>query len=199
MKNLIFALLLCLSTAAVTAQESISFGPVVGVNFSKMADVAGDTEFKTGFVIGGQLTHSNINNWGVGGAILYSKEGVDIISNGVETEVGLTYLRVPVKGFVFFRDFEDAFRPKIFAGPSFAYLLGSETNIAGSNDEVDTKDMYKSFDLGLTIGTGFNARIAEGTWFNFDAGYTHGLLDVSEFGDASNRGFTVTAGVAFGF
>lgn len=201
MKNVTIALLLFFCTAGLTAQESISFGPMVGLNFSQISDVkGGSSEHKTGFVAGAQLTHSHINNWGIGAALLYSQEGVDIVQNSQTTEVGLTYLRLPVKGFIFFRDNADSFRPKIFAGPSFAFLLDSETEIEGTDQEVETRDMYNKFDVGLALGAGFNVRLAEGTWLNFDAGYTYGLLDVAESGnDGANRGIAITTGVAFGF
>ncbi len=198
MKSLSFALLLCLCTTALTAQESISFGPILGANFAKVStDGEADPEFNTGFVAGAQLTHSNINNWGVGGAILYSREGVDYQIAGQETALNLTYLRIPIKGFIFFRDNENTFRPKLFFGPSLGFLM--DADFKSGDVELDVKDTYNTFDLGLTAGLGFNARIVEGTWFNFDAGYTHGLLDVAENGDGSNRTITITGGVAFGF
>lgn len=200
MKNVITALLLCFSAFGLTAQESISFGPMIGLNFSQISDVkGGSSEHKTGFVAGAQLTHSHINNWGIGAALLYSQEGVDVVQGGQTTEIGLTYLRLPIKGFIFFRDNEDNFRPKIFAGPSFAFLVDSETEIEGTDQEIETRDLYNKFDLGLALGAGFNVRLAEGTWLNFDAGYTYGLLDVAKSGDGANRGIAVTTGVAFGF
>ncbi|MBI1226728.1 MAG: outer membrane beta-barrel protein [Bacteroidetes bacterium] len=196
MKNLIIAVLICCSAVAATAQETLSFGPVVGINFSTISDVK-NSEFNTGFAAGGQLIYSNVNNWGVGGAILYSREGVDVQANGVEGATNLTYLRIPLKGYWFFRKNEDRFRPKIFVGPSIGILLDSDAKYGDT--EIDIKDTYNTFDLGLMAGAGFNARIAEGTWFNFDAGYTYGLLDVADNTDGSNRNIGITAGVLFGF
>jgi hypothetical protein len=146
---------------------------------------------------GGQLTYSNVNNWGIGAAVLYSREGVKVDNRGAEAKTNLTYIRVPLKGYFFFRDNEDNFRPKIFAGPSFGILL--DADLKSGDDEVDMGDAYNTFDLGLTAGAGLNARIVEGTWFNLDIGYTYGFLDVAENADGSNRGITATAGVAFGF
>jgi outer membrane protein W len=199
MKNAISVLLLCLGAATLAAQETLSFGPVVGANFSRLSDIGGgvDVEFKPGIVAGGQLIYSNVNNWGVGGAVLYSREGVKTNNRDVETKTNITYIRVPLKFHYFFRDNEDNFRPKIFAGPSFGILLDADSKTG--DVETDLGDTFNTFDLGLTAGAGLNARIAEGTWFNLDIGYTYGFLDVAENADGSNRGITATAGVLFGF
>ncbi len=197
MKNLFFAILLLASANLLNAQQTLSFGPVIGANFATISDVDG-SEFNTGFMGGAQLTYSDVNNWGIGGAILYSREGVDVQVGNVEGATNLTYVRIPVKGYWFFRTNEDRFRPKLFVGPSIGILVDSDAKF--NNVEVDIKDTYNTLDLGLTAGLGFNARISEsGTWFNFDAGYTHGLLDVADNTDSKNRNLSVTAGILFGF
>ncbi len=199
MKNVFAALILCFGAAAISAQETLSFGPVIGANFSRISDIGNgvDVKFKPGLVAGGQLTYSSVNNWGIGAAVLYSREGVKTDNRGAESKINLTYIRVPLKGYFFFRDNEDNFRPKIFAGPSLGILLDADSK--SGDVEVDMGDAYNTFDLGLTAGAGLNARIMEGTWFNLDIGYTYGILDVAENADGSNRGITATAGVAFGF
>ena len=129
---------------------------------------------------------------------MYSREGADATANNIETSTNLTYIRVPLKGYLFFRENEDRFRPKIFIGPSIGFLLDADREVG--DDKFEVKDDFNTFDLGLTAGAGFNARLSEsGTWFNFDAGYTHGLLDVAKEGDGANRTITLTAGVLFGF
>ncbi len=196
MKNAFFAILLCACAMAATAQQTLSFGPVAGVNFSTISDVR-NSEFNTGFAGGAQLTYSDVNNWGLGAAVIYSREGVDVEAGGAEASTNLTYLRVPLKGYVFFRKNEDAFRPKIFFGPSLGFLMDSDVKVSGA--EIDLEDSYNKFDFGLTAGLGFNARITQGTWFNLDAGYTYGLLDVADNADGANRSIGITAGVLFGF
>lgn len=196
MKNAFFAILLCACATAVTAQQTLSFGPVVGVNFSKISDVR-NAEFNTGFAGGAQLTYSDVNKWGLGAAVLYSREGVDVQSNGAEVATNLTYIRVPLKAYLFFRKNEDAFRPKIFLGPSLGFLVDSDVKVDGN--EIDIEGSYNKFDFGVTAGIGFNARITQGTWFNLDAGYTYGLLDVADSANGGNRNIGITAGVLFGF
>jgi len=199
MKNVFFTMALCLGMTALSAQQSFTIGPVIGVNFSKISDFQNvDTEFRPGLALGGQLTYSTLANWGIGGALLYSQEGVAATVAGLETKLRLTYLRIPVKGFIFLGgNDEGSFRPKVFLGPSFGFLLDADAEVGGK--ETGVKDSYNNFDLGLTGGLGFNARVSQSTWFNFDAGYTHGLLDVAKNNDGANRTFTLTAGVGFGF
>lgn len=196
MKNLQIALLCCCFAVASQAQEIISFGPVVGPNFAKISNIS-NAEYNPGVAIGAQLVYSNENNWGLGGAVLYSQEGVNVLLNGEEGSTNLNYLRIPLKGYLFFGKNGESFRPKLFAGPSLGFMLNAETDYGGR--EVDVKSNYHTFDLGLTVGAGFNVRITEGTWFNFDAGYTHGLLDVSKFVEGGNRNIGATVGVLFGF
>ncbi len=197
MKNVFFALMLFFSTLSLQAQQTLSFGPIVGANFSKISDID-NSEFNTGVTAGGQLTYSNENNWGLGVGLLYSREGVDITAGSLEGETNLTYLRIPLKGYLFLRENEDRFRPKLFLGPSIGILLDGDSKLGGN--EIDVKDNFNTFDLGIMVGAGFNARLSEsGTWFNFDVGYTHGLLNVAENGaDGANRGITATVGVLFG-
>ena len=115
----------------------------------------------------------------------------------METSTDLTYLRLPLRGYLFLGKYGDSFRPKFFAGPTIGVLLNAESKYG--DNKTDVKSAFNDFDLGLAIGAGFNARIAEATWFNLDACYTHGLLDVAENTDGSNRNIGVMAGVLFGF
>ena len=111
---------------------------------------------------------------------------------------------MPLKFQYFFGELGDNFRPKIFAGPSFAFLIGGKSEIrAGeTTTTIDSKDVFEGFDVGLLGGLGFNYRLAERTWLNFDVAYTHGMLDVAgskSNSDAKNRLVNVNVGVAFGF
>jgi hypothetical protein len=201
MKNLLFIGLFCLSATVALSQITLSAGPAAGVNYSWISDIEGDYERTLGLNAGAQLTYSNIQNWGIGLGVFYSQEGVQFENGNQEYETELNYIRVPLKGFIFFRQNDDTFRPKIFLGPSFAFLVDGdvETPSDGTVVKLDSKDYYKTFDLGLLGGLGINIRLAETMWFNFDAGYTYGLLNIAEAGgDHSNRGIHGTVGLAFG-
>jgi outer membrane protein W len=68
--------------------------------------------------------------------------------------------------------------------------------------EIDAKDIYKSFDVGLLGSAGFHYNLVTNTWLHFDVSYYHGLSDISEDAITStthkNRNIGVNLGVAFG-
>lgn len=200
MKNIVFALFLLSAASAVQAQVN-SLGPTAGFNYAWMSNREGSTG-RPSFNAGLTYTYSIFEKGGLGVEARYSEEGMKLERGNVDYVTDLKYLRVPFKVHYFFNDLEDDFRPKIYAGPSLGFLIGGETEIVGENGKivVDSKDLFESFDFGATVGTGFNYRLAEMTWLNFDVAYTHGFVNVVDNGEESfNRNLNVNVGVAWGF
>jgi outer membrane protein W len=110
-------------------------------------------------------------------------------------------VEIPLVG-RFFLNQEGKFRPNLFIGPSFGFLMGA-TNKTGSSEAVkitDYKSTFNTFDLGLTGGLGLNYEIANETRLLLDARYTYGLSDITKAaGSVNNLPITLTAGVSFGF
>ncbi len=201
MKKLLFILFLTVSVSAVFSQSTLSFGPAVGANYSWVSEMDDNAmERKWGALAGLQLTYSNVNNWGIGLGAFYSREGVKQDVAGAQVKTELNYIRVPLKGIIFFRDLGDQFRPKIFVGPTFGYLTGGETEFKPNGEVIinNSRDVFDHWDVGLLGGLGINIRMSEMMWFNFDAGYTYGLTNLTDGGDASNRNVHTTVGLAFG-
>ncbi len=180
-----------------------SLGPTVGFNYAWMSDI-NDATGRPSFNIGLIYNYSILENIGLGVEARYSEEGVkqDIGRNTLTSKVN--YARIPLEFNYFFGQLENDFRPKIFAGPSLAFLVGGKTEIRNGEvlTTVDSKDIFEKFDFGVHIGTGFNYRLAEMTWLNFDVAYTHGLTSVVQNNggsDAKNRLVNVNLGIAFGF
>jgi hypothetical protein len=218
-KKFLLAAVLVISCIAAKSQ-TLTVGPKLGINVSSLLNLE-DHNPKVGFVAGGFLVYSFIENFGVGLDMMYSREGAKYVYIVDDEEnvtryrynIDLNYLRFNVPLTYFFRDKEDAFRPKIYAGPSLAFLLSAKNKaeIISSTDNSLTveknqtvTDNYKAADFGALAGAGFNYRIAEATWLNFDAAYHIGGTDIpknqpSESDPVKNRGFTFTAGVGFGF
>jgi outer membrane protein W len=201
MKKCFYAFAMILCAYSVNAQN-LSFGPSVGIEHSWITGTK-DLEFKPGFSVGGVLTWSATPHWGFGGDIRVSfMEGVRTSFQTAEKEehykMNATYLRVPLKATYFFGEYGQKFRPKIYAGPSFGYLLGGETTVSNSTLETKTKDLLNDFDWGFIAGTGFNYRLKSNTWLNIDLAYTNGLHDVTKAGGyQANRNVSVNAGVTF--
>jgi outer membrane protein W len=204
-KLFIFSLLALgwLSSGQVQAQteKTWSIGPELGVNFSKYGKDASSNDMKTGVVAGVHLTYSIVNTFGITAKALLAQKGAQYTSGGTTTKQTLNYLEIPVVG-RFFLNKEGSFRPNLFIGPSFGFLMGG-TNKTGSGEAVkisNYKDVYNTFDFGLTGGLGLNFEIANETRLLLDARYTYGLSDITKAsGNANNLPITVTAGVSFGF
>lgn len=173
-KGLIIVSLLSLfGFTQVTGQDNFSFGPRVGLNFSNVSNVD-NSESLTGLVIGLTTTYSISESTGLTVDILGSSEGFTSSGNDLK----LSYLQIPILFDVFFGELGSAFRPKVYAGVTPGFLLGAKVN----DTKVD-KDNYNGFNLAVTGGLGFNARVASRIWLNADLRANLGLTDISDGGD----------------
>lgn len=201
-RKIIFSLLV-FTAAVVTSYAQIhSLGPSAGLNLSTISSTD-NSSFLPGFNVGIIYNYSTRQHFGFGLEPRYSQEGVTVDYGSEKGYIRLNYLRLPVKFQYFVGEMEDNFRPKLYIGPSLGYLLGGKTKEASENASfvrtINRSD-YNQFDIGLMGGFGFNYRIAEATWLNFDIAYTYGLLDISEAQkDHRNRNLNVNLGVAWGF
>jgi hypothetical protein len=220
-KKIILAALLVSNFAAVKSQ-TLTIGPRVGINISSLSNRE-DMKAKVGLSAGGFAMYSFVENFGVGIDALYSREGAQYvyeIKDGDDLtrykyHDDLNYLRFNIPVTYFFRKKEDSFRPKIFAGPSLAFLLSAKnkselisstgnSNVTIRNSTMTVTDQYKRTDFGALIGAGFNVKLAEAIWFDFDAAYHIGAVDIPKntlpgADPIHNQGFSLLAGVGFGF
>ncbi len=174
-----------------------SIGLEAGPSFSKYGQDASETDLKAGFLLGANLNYSIRNTYGITGKLLYAQKG----AKDGNVKQTLNYIEVPVVGRVFFNR-DGKFRPNLFAGPSFGFLTGAKSK-TGSADRVDIdnyKDIFNTFDLGLTGGLGLNYEIAPNTRFLIDFRYTHGLTDISKTtaNEINNQSIAITAGFSIG-
>jgi outer membrane protein W len=220
MKKTIIMMAILTGSCFIMKAQTLSVGPKVGVNVTSLSNLD-DIKSRAGFTAGGFLVWSFIENFGVGIDAMYSMEGAkykfDFGSGDdqvtIENKLDLNYLRFNVPLTYFFRLKEDNWRPKIYAGPSIAFLMSakSKTEIVSAPEnsvfEIDENrtvtDDYKGTDFGALVGAGFNYRLAEATWLNIDAAYHIGASEIPKDAEKDdpikNRGFTFTAGVGFGF
>lgn len=162
-----------LSMSQLSAQDDFSIGPRVGLNFSNVSNVD-NSESLTGLALGLTSTYSISESTGLTFDILASHEGYAIGDN----EFKLSYVQIPIYFDVFFGDLGQAFRPKVYAGIVPGFLTGVKFN----GDKVN-KDPYSSFNLGLSGGLGFNARVVNRVWLNADLRAYMGISDVSASGE----------------
>lgn len=191
---MILPLALLLTVAAygqrVVNRKTVTIGPVIGFGHSWMSPVK-YSEFNPSFSAGGFAIYSPVEHWGVGIDARYSIEGAKkTIPETGEIDIQYDYLRVPIRAMYFFGSWKDDFRPKITAGPSMGFLLKQK----GPGYTTENK-----FDIGLTASGGFNYRIHDGTWLNFDAGWYHGFSDVIQHTPRveKHRNMMVNLGIGF--
>ncbi len=158
--------------------QNFSAGLKSSVRFNTLSRSALDGS-KVGFDAGIRTLYSNHVRMGVGMDLLFSRtggdydarEGLEVIQYDVRTD----YLRFIPKAYLFFRNLEDSFRPKLTIGPSFGFLMGAyDSGINQSN-----KDDFESFEIGLEFGTGFNYKLTDVTWLTFDIDYLVGLNSIN--------------------
>ena len=196
MKQLILTIAGIICIACAYSQMNISVGPNAGFGHTWMSG-SGENRYQPAGNFGVALVYSHNNHVGLGVDLKYSIEGGKKEFANVDVTSRLNYIRVPVKGIYFFRDYGASFRPKISLGPSFGFLVGGEQE-AGSL-KIDAKDAHNLFDVGLLGSAGFHYNLVTNTWLHFDLSYYHGFSDVSEAAETNkNRNIGINLGVAFG-
>ena len=160
-----------LSVSQLIAQDDFSLGPRVGLNFSSISNVD-DSKSLTGLVIGLTTTYSINEATGLTVDILGSHEGYSV----GETDFKISYLQIPILFDVFFGELGSAFRPKVYVGVTPGFLLGAKID----DDKIDDLDDFNKFNLGITGGLGFNARVASRIWLNADLRANLGMSDITD-------------------
>lgn len=200
MKKALSAFILSIGFSLIAgAQSKFSLGPNVGVGASWL-DNTPNRDTKLSGNVGLSLVYSAAEHFGIGLDAKYSAEGGKYSVNNEKTTVDLNYFRMPLKFIYFFNNYGNRVRPKLYAGPSFGFLVGGKTKIESPAQtiSINSKDYYKSSDVGLTAGAGLNYRLTKNTWFNADVNYLHGLTDIRPTSNQHNRGVGVNVGVNFG-
>lgn len=177
--------------------QGLDAGVRGGVNLSTTTSDGADggLGWRAGLVAGGFVT------WPIAGGLslqpegLYSSKGAKLDEEGVDAQLLLDYLEVPV----LVRVSLPAFRNRgayVAAGPAFGLRLRARTrtDFGGAIEEIDIADDVERSDLGLVVAGGFAlGRIV------VDGRYVHGLADVDrdEAVEVRNRTVSVTAGIRF--
>lgn len=191
----------CLSGGSAAAQD-VSGGVKGGVNFANLkfdgdlADINLDN--RIGLVAGAFVTWPVTPRFDVQPEALISLKGASFDEAGVEGDIEITYLEIPV----LFR-FRSPASPntsiQLFAGPSLAFKLNAETTgeFLGISSDQDIDDDVEGFDFGVVIGAGLEAGHV-----TLDGRYTWGLSSInadpeSQDVKVKNRVFSILAGFRF--
>ncbi|MFT5216374.1 MAG: hypothetical protein ACI83H_001496 [Glaciecola sp.] len=192
MKKLILLVTVVLFAFNVNAQ-SVDFGVKAGANFATIGgDESDDFGSRTSFHFGVTAGISVSDNFSIQPELVYSGQGASLDFEGVDADVELGYLNLPIMA-----QFQVADGFSIEVGPQFGFLMSAKVEAEG--EEEDIKDDLKGLDLAA--GVGINYAMASG--LNIGARYNLGLSNLNDGEDSDdisnqNNVFQVSIGYRFG-
>ena len=194
-KSLLLATTFFIVTRASYAQN-LSFGPIAGLNISSLNNLDNSSS-KAGLLAGAFFNYSSKNWFGLGLQVVYNGLGAKL-TTPTET-IKLNYIQVPILATYYLAgsNTQGSFRPKFFAGPHVNFLMNAKNK--EGNDLNPNNLYYKSTELGLTFGAGFNYAVMDKTWLNFDVRYGLGLTNATQAPNINitNNAFAITLGLSF--
>lgn len=195
-KKIIFAVAVILMNMKLVSAQTLSIGPMVGVNVSTIVSDP-TTEYLPGLALGGFANYSIDSHWGISAKLLYSQLGDK--SKTVDNHTRLHYIQLPVTGVYYFGDEGNKFRPKLFAGLYAGTLLQANNSNGDVIKQADGQNAYNNFDFGGLAGVGFNYRLKSRTWLNVDASLNRGFVDITKTPNTNynNLAFNLNVGVSF--
>lgn len=178
------------------SQENVSFGPIVGVNFSRLTNHPIYNDWKVGNSAGIFINYSGESRLGVNGQLLYSRIGGE--SGNGASKGHLDYIQVPIMGTYYLNGRGNALRPKLMAGPYVGFLVKAVNENNVSINPEGAARAYKGVDAGAALGAGLNYSLKNKVWLNADLRYNIGLTNVmANASDVHNRFWGLNVGVSF--
>jgi hypothetical protein len=205
MKKVALIMLSAAITVSATAQKTITIGHTAGIGHSWLSNGGNftpgfdDKELHVSYSLGMRMIASMHPNWGISSDIKFSSEGGSFGGNTGDAKrvFRANYLRHALQGVYFFGDRGNKVRPKISLGPSIAIFAGGKTKYKDGGLEnmpdVKSKNVFKTWDFGLTGAAGVNIRLAESKWLSAEGAYYHGLTNANDLTSQKMR----HRGVAF--
>jgi opacity protein-like surface antigen len=192
MKKLGMLLLPLAMTFAANAQKTVTFGHTASIgnswlsNGENFAPGYDDKEMHVSYGFGMRMVASVHPNWGISSDLKFSSEGGTFGKDGSDARrvFRANYLRHALQGVYFFGDRGNRVRPKISVGPSVGIYAGGKSRLKDGGSEsmpdIKSKNIFKTWDFGLTGAAGVNVRLKETVWLSAEGAYYHGLTDVND-------------------
>lgn len=190
------------------ARSSGRGAPDRGLNVSDLGgeDVEADTEL--GFRGGGVLRYEFAPDgaFGFQTGLIYSRKGASGDGEeGLETDIDLDYLEVPVLLVANIPTDGAPIRPRLYGGGSLNFEVSCDVSASDGDTDVsadcDEGDVFErqTFDFGLRFGGGVDVEVSPSAAVTLDVGYDLGLTDIAEAEtvEAKNRNLFFTGGVVF--
>ena len=175
-KFLLFTTVALLALTSVQSQE-FRLGAKAGLNVASLGGDSygvGSLGSRTSFHIGGLAEIPLMGKFALQPELLFSSEGSNWTFTGLDDNLKLDYIRVPVLAKFYIIEGLSA-----EAGPVFGVLVNAK-----NDDGDDIKENFKTFDAAFGIGASY--RLDMGVFFSLR--YNKGLLNVNE--DYEEEGVT---------
>lgn len=178
MKNFSGIILLLIALFITPTLKSQEFGIKGGLNFSYMriSDVGysngKDARFSPNFGVTADFRLTE--DWFILSGLEYTSKQTLFKAQGKRTRIDACYLQIPIRLAQKF-DLPNNVRWVVFAGPYVAYGISGKTGTKREEIKTFSDDLFKRFDCGLGIGTGFEYKN-----LSIMGGYDHGFIDVSD-------------------
>jgi len=173
-----------------SAQAQFAVGIKGGLNFAKL-DVSGsfsdNYKGRTGYHAGA-FALVKVGMIGIQPEVIFSRQGSTLKVNSQNLDQNYDYINIPV-----IAKFYLPLGLNLQAGPQFGFLSKAEAETVVNNvvQTVDVKSAYKSSDVSLGLGAGWDLPFG----LTIDARYNLGLTKINDGGsDQKNRVFQVSLG-----
>ena len=193
-------LLLSVCTNAQNAVGGWSLQPKAGINLATMTN---DDEAKTriAFVAGAELEYQATPMLSISAGALYSQQGSDADSQGMNGTVKMDYVNIPILANYYVTK---GFSVKVGIQPGFLVNDKVKVSANGVSAEVGLKDAYLAAGIDADISS-FDFAIPLGISYEFnhvvlDARYNLSLTKaISAYGESTKHSvFQITLGYKFG-
>ncbi len=167
-KLLLFTVIAFLSYTVAQSQE-FRLGAKAGINVASLGGDSygvGSLGSRVSFHVGGLAEIPLVGKFSLQPELLFSSEGSNYTFTGLDDNLKLDYVRVPVLAKYYIIEGLTA-----EAGPVFGVLVNAK-----NDDGDDIKENFKSFDAAFGIGASY--RLDMGVFFSLR--YNKGLLNVNE-------------------
>ncbi len=208
MKSLILFSLLC-SLWTLNAQakingatdSEINAGLQLGLNIANAnTSPTLSTDPRVGLMVGGNIEVRLSQFLFIRPEMMYVQKGASMSATGIDTTLKFDYLEFPL--LLKARFGAEAFRPVLFAGPSFAFRVNSsmDTKI-GSAAPASFTTNAESVDIAIDFGGGAEYWFQKSTAAFLTMRYSLGLTNVLNLAGQTWRstGLQLIAGFEFGF
>lgn len=194
MKKLIIIALFAFASLTAAAQVQFALGLKGGPNFANLdvnSGIGANYKNRTGFH-GGAFALIKVTKIGIQPEILFSQQGSTVNFNSQNLQSNFTYVNIPIMLKLY-----TIAGINLQAGPQFGFLTSAEsqynpiTNLP--QDKGDVKEAYKSSDLSLGLGAGWDLPFG----LTIDARYNLGLSKINgnnNSNESRNQVFQVSLG-----